>query len=156
MGFLLLLVAIWPAYGEPYEAQRFDQWGRLSGFLRSQPSAWRWLWETTEHDPATIAVAGTNSTFPLYGPTFENRILTISRDGHLQEYDWGRPFEPFGEPDGATWLKTIQQNEVDYLWITANVSFGGWPIEDRWAEESPHFEPALIEDDLHVWRVTAQ
>ena len=152
-ALLLLLIVAWPVYGGRYEAQRFDQWGRLTGFLQSQPSTWRWLWEATENEPATIAVAGTNSTFPLYGPTLDNRILTISRDGHLQEYSWGTPFEPFGEPDREAWLETVTRNEVDYLWITANVSFGDWPVEDGWAAASDRFEPVLIEDDLHVWRV---
>lgn len=155
-ALLLLLIAVWPMYGERYEAQRFDQWGRLTGFLQSQPQAWRWLWETTGDEPATIAVAGTNSTFPLYGPSLQNRVLTISRDGQLQGYDWGIPFKPFGEPDRAAWLETITASDVDYLWITPNVSFGDWPVEDAWAAASDRFEPILIEDDLHVWRVTGQ
>jgi hypothetical protein len=153
-ALLLVLIVAWPVYGGRYEAQRFDQWGRLTGFLQSQPSAWRWLWEATENAPATIAVAGTNSTFPLYGPALENEVLTISRDGHLQKYDWGTPFKPFAEPDREAWMETVRRNEVDYLWITPNVSFGDWPVEDDWAAASKRFEPVLMEDDLHIWRVT--
>ena len=152
-GFIALSIAAWPVYADRYEAQRFDQWGRLRGFLGSQPEAWRWLWDETRGDPATIAVAGTNSTYPLYGPSLENRVLTISRDGRLQEYDWGSPFHPFGEPDRKQWSQTLCDAGVDYLWITANVSFGGWPDEDVWAAEHG-FEPVIHEDDLHVWAVT--
>jgi len=151
----LLLVTAWPLYADRYEDQRFDQWGRLSGFLGSQPEAWRWLWDETDGRPATVAVAGTNATWPLYGPTLDNRIVTITHDGRLQEYDWGSPFRLFGSPDRERWLQTVHVTGVEYLWITADVSLGNWPHEDRWAAEAG-FEPVLLEDDLHVWKVPAR
>jgi hypothetical protein len=152
VALLVLSVVAFPVYADRYEAQRFDQYGRLRSFLGSQPETWRWLWEETRDDPVAIAVAGTNATWLLYGPTLENRVLTISRDGHLQSYDWGTPFTPFGEPDRERWMETLGEAGVDYLWITPNVSFGGWPDEDVWAAEAG-FEPVVYDDDLHVWRV---
>ena len=151
-GLLVLTIVVWPLYAGRYEEQRFDQWGRLSSFLGSQPEAWRWLWDETRDDPATVAVAGTNSTYPLYGPTLENQVLTISRDGRLHEYGWGMPFRPFGEPNREQWLRAVREAGVDYLWVTANVSFGGWPVQDTWAA-AEGFEPVIHEDDLHVWRI---
>jgi hypothetical protein len=151
-GCALLLVAVWPVYADRYEDQRFDQKGRLTAFLGSQPEVWHWLWEETRADPATIAVAGTNATWPLYGSTLENRILTISHDGNLQEYNWGTPTRPSGHPDRERWLATIRVAGVDFLWITPDVSFGGWPHEDGWAADAG-FEAVVQEDDLHVWQI---
>jgi hypothetical protein len=151
-GFTLLLVAVWPVYAGLYEDQRFDQKGRLTAFLGSQPEVWHWLWDETRADPVTIAVAGTNATWPLYGSTLENRVLTISHDGNLQEYNWGTPTRPFGHPDRERWLATIRDTGVVFLWITPDVSLGGWPHEDSWAAEAG-FEPVVREDDLHVWKV---
>lgn len=152
MVLALLLALVWPFVEEHYEGQRYDQWGRLQSFLGSQPETWRWLRESTADDPATIAVAGTNATWALYGQRLENPVLTISRDGVVQTYDWGRPFRPSGPPDRDRWLETVERAEVDYLWITADVSFGGWPDEQEWARGAG-FELIIDEPDLQVWRV---
>ena len=151
-GCALLLVALWPVYADRYEDQRFDQLGRLSAFLVSQPEVWHWLWEETRDDPATIAVAGTNAIWPLYGATLDNRVLTISHNGHLQEYNWGTPTRPFGPPDRERWLATIRDAGVEYLWITPDVTLGGWPHENGWAAEAG-FEAVVHKDDLHVWQI---
>lgn len=151
-GAALLLVLAWPAVGDRYEAQRYEQWGRLQSFLGSQPESWSWLRESTADDPATVAVAGTNATWAIYGQRLENRVLTISHDGVLQTYDWGQPFQRFGAPDQDAWLETVQDSGVDYLWITANVSFGEWPNEQGWAGDAG-FELLIDEPDLQVWRV---
>lgn len=148
----VLLVLAWPVVEDRYEAQRHNQWGRLQGFLGSQPESWRWLREQTAGDPATIAVAGTNATWALYGDRLENPVLTISRDGVVQSYDWGQPSRRSGPPDRAQWLETVTNLGVDYLWITADVSFGEWPDEQVWASDAG-FELVIDETDLQVWRV---
>jgi hypothetical protein len=157
VAFALLMavpVVAWPVYARLYERRRFDAWSRHRDFLGDQPAAWAWLASETRRGSSVIVAAGTNVTYPLYGPELRNEVVRITPDGYASEYGWGRPYHAGGQPDRAAWLATLDEEGVAFLYTTPDVVVGGWPLEDGWAAGRPdRFELAFANEDVHVWRV---
>lgn len=151
-GLMLLAIAAYPRYDREYAERRYDEWrAQIAGF-NQQTDAWEWLAAQTADAPATVAVAGTNEVYPLYGPGLDNRLVTIWHSGELAGYGWGAPFVLYGEPDRAAWEARIEREGVDYVVITENVSFGGWPVERGWlAASGGRFELAFQNADIEIW-----
>lgn len=159
-GWLMVLLAfvatsaIWPTYENTYRERRIDEWRLQIQSFNQLAGAWEWVEHETRDQPADIAVAGTNEILPLYGPRFDNRLHTIWHSGEDVHYDWGDPYQHFGEPNRDVWLSQIDRQEIDLIYMTENVSFGGWPVERAWIEDEPgRFEIAFENDDVTIWRV---
>jgi hypothetical protein len=153
-GAAAVAIALFPAYEREYEQRRYDEWRlQIQGF-NQQTDAWEWLAAETDGAKATIAVAGTNEVYPLYGPNLDNRIVTIWSGGELARYSWNTRFVLYGEPDQNAWLRQLEDSGVDYVVLTANVSFGGWPVERAWMRASPErFVRDFQNEDIEIWTV---
>lgn len=147
----------WPFYESRYEEGRFTEWRvQIQGYSPIT-DAWEWLYRQTEAEPATIAVAGTNEVYPLYGEGLDNRIVTIRPSGALVRYDWGEPSQIFGAPDPAAWLAALDQAGVEYVYMTEDVSLGGWPLQRAWAEAAPErFKVVFQNDAAIIWEVVLE
>lgn len=154
MAAMVLAMIAWPFYLDEYDERRLAEWrAQIQGFSQS-PDAWEWLEDETAGVPSVIAVAGTNEIFPLYGPELDNRVVTIWHSGELADYGWFDVFVFYGEPHEAAWLDQIDGSDVDFVLITEDVSFGGWPVERTWMQATPErFELAFATAELEIWRV---
>jgi hypothetical protein len=152
-GIVVAMVA-WPFYVADYDDRRLAEWrAQIQGFSLA-PEAWAWLEAETAGGEQVIAVAGTNEVFPLYGLELENRVVTIWHSGELAEYGWYEPFVLYGAPDRAAWLAQIKDAQVNYVVVTENVSFGGWPEERAWMMEAPErFARAFANAEIEIWEV---
>lgn len=154
LAVLLLASIAWPSYERRYNARQYDEWRALLGGVNELAEAWSWVNQLTHDEPATIAVAGTNEVYPLYGTDLDNRLVTIWPSGELARYGWGEPFQLYSEPDEEAWLRQIERQGVDFIYMTENVSFGGWPIERGWITTHPlRFRLIYQNTDVKIWSV---
>jgi hypothetical protein len=148
------LVAAWPRYSAEYDQRKYDEWRLQIQSFNRLTDAWEWLDEQTSGDPAVIAVAGTNEVFPLYGPALENELVTIWHSGERAAYDWDTPFVLYGAPSREDWEARVTEARVDYIVVTENVSFGGWPAEREWLLAAPErYALAFQNENVEIWEV---
>ncbi len=154
LGIAALAAVLFPIWNREYEQRRFDEWHlQIQGF-NQQTDAWEWLAARTGGAPSTIAVIGTNEVFPLYGQDLDNRLVTIWHSGEVAAFGWDTPFVLYGEPDQAAWTDQVASFGVNFLVVTENVSFGGWPIEREWMQaEGNRFQLVFQNDDIEIYEV---
>jgi len=152
---VLAAAIAWPFYNDAYDERRIDAWqAQIQGFSQI-PEAWEWLESATATEPSVVAVAGMNEIYPLYGPELENRVITIWHSGELAEYGWSAPFVYFGVPRRIAWEEQVLASGVDFIVITEDVSYGGFPVERDWMIDVPeHYRLAFSNDDIEIWEVT--
>ena len=155
MVVLMIAITAWPFVREEYDDRRQAEWrAQVQGFSQT-PDAWEWIDQETRGAPAVIAIAGTNEIYPFFGPDLENRILTIWSSGDLAKYGWGEVFRYAGEPEQGAWEGQINDSEVDYVILTEDVSFGGWPEERSWMASSPErYGLVFANDEIEIWEVS--
>ncbi len=153
---MFLAMVAWPFYRDEYDTRRIAEWrAQIQGFSQS-PDAWEWLEVATSSEERVIAVSGTNEIYPLYGPELDNRVVTLWHSGELADYGWFDRFVLYGAPNEQAWRDRIDAAGVDYVLVTEDVSFGGWPVEREWMQSAPErFALAFENGELEIWEVVA-
>ena len=128
----------------------------------------------------TVAYAGTNLRYYLYGVRFRNRVVYVNVDRHREflMHDYHRlniqrgtplarstrPTWDRQHPDRTAWLANLAAAGVDLLFVTTvNLRGGahyvydaeGFPIERAWADSLPErFKPVARGRDWVLYRLT--
>lgn len=125
---------------------------------------WMEVQRRTRRTPATIAYAGSNHPYMLFGPQLKNRVVYVAPNAHD---DW--QIHQFAKHVGAEktqaavvrdrlpiyrielnrddWLANLRRNHVDFLFLTsvhpgerhaftAEMDSDSYSIERRWADEA--------------------
>jgi Dolichyl-phosphate-mannose-protein mannosyltransferase len=138
-----------------------------------------WAWMAAHTTDATVAYAGTNVPYPLFGDRLSNRVYYVNIDYHadwrFDDYDRAQRRRPdYRMPDftrprferqhgsAAAWMQNLRNRGVTYLFVGALSTFEdalwqdaeGFPVEDTWAASAPAvFELVFANRDVRIYAV---
>ncbi len=131
-------------------------------------------WSSIGEQGATVAYAGANVPYPLYGPALKNRVVYVNINEHVDwafhdYHEWYAENFPNQAPNTpepsfyrmeqsiVAWWENLVQADAEYLLIYRlgrnnlfNISHSesGWPIEETWAAAHPELFKLYHRDDF--------
>jgi len=159
---IYFIFGTWKIYYNSYEAGRYKTIGEYWG---DYGECWKWLHEAGDEAPLTLAYAGTQMIYPLYGNEFRNEVVYISvrKDEKTFFHDFDFHFDSrrkvmlvhearelfYTDPDFQSWYGRLIYNDVEYILLA-----GKGAIELEWVEQNPKkFENAFSSGDVRLIRV---
>lgn len=142
-GAALLLAALalrqLTATVQAYDSGRYLTWN-LTNDRHELVDTWGWLDLITAGRPATVVYAGDNTSYPLYGRHYRNRVAAVPLDGRGSFYAWGQPIRP--NPPGqfrdeADWQAQLDALGAEFLVVILPRDSQTFAPEDEWAAAHP-------------------
>lgn len=152
-----------------------------AGMTRRESALLAWQFEPAWNALAgqggnfTVAYAGNNMPYPLYGPRLDRRVryVNINANAHWRFHDFASALAgPWNTPEPApyrqwlspgAWWNNLREEQVAYLIVTRlgepeliNIEHDakGWPTEKSWAEQFPAgFELVYADPLARIYRL---
>ena len=159
---IYFIFGTWNIHYNSYQAARYEiirmNWG-------DDGECWKWLHDAGDEGPLTLAYAGTQMIYPLYGNEFRNEVVYISVQKNEKTFfhDFNVRFDNqrkvmlvhearelfYANPDFQSWYGRLIFNEVEYILVA-----GKGDIELEWVERNPEkFEDAFSSGDARLIKV---
>jgi hypothetical protein len=166
LGAALVLVIV-IASGLPAYRERYPRYSYGEAFYR----AWEWTYDNVSD--ATVAYAGSNLPFPLYGRNLSNRVTyaNVALGPRARVHDFPSDAarvsaEPTHYRNGAafeTWMANLRALRCDFLFVSSMFPIvqrsvehdpEGFPVERAWADaQSEAFRLRYATPGIRIYEI---